>query len=391
MTTKGDYYEILGVKKDAGKDEIKKAYRKLALKYHPDKNKEAGAEDKFKEISESYGVLSDEKKRAQYDKFGHAGIDSRYSQEDIFNNINFEDIFGGSGFSGGGFGSIFDVFFGGGMGGGGGRRRAKRGPTRGADLQYRLNITLEQAAKGFEAKFSVNRHETCQTCSGSGAKPGTSSKTCPSCGGAGQMRSARKTPFGAFTTVSTCSSCKGEGEVIDVPCEKCHSTGVNSKTEKISLKIPPGVDIGTHLRVSGKGDSGDKGGPAGDLYVVISVKHHPVFERHENDVYMELPISFPQAALGDEVEVPTLNGRVKLKIPQGTQTGTVFRMRGKGIKRLNGRGTGDQQVKIKVKIPEKMSQEEKILIERLSEIEKSGEKNPGIINKVDRKLRDKFK
>lgn len=381
MTTKGDYYEILGVKKDAGKDEIKKAYRRLALKYHPDKNKEAGAEDKFKEISESYGVLSDEKKRAQYDRFGHAGIDSRYSQEDIFKNINFEDIFGGQSFGGGGFGSIFDVFFGGGMGGGGARRRTKRGPSRGADLQYRLNITLEQAAKGFEAKFGVKRHETCQTCNGSGAKPGTSSKSCPSCGGAGQLRLAKKTPFGAFTTVSTCSTCRGEGDVIDVPCEKCGGPGVNSKTEKISLKIPPGVDNGTHLRVSGKGDSGEKGGPAGDLYVVISVKHHPVFERHKSDVYMELPISFPQAALGDEIEVPTLNGRVKLKIPPGSQTGTVFRMRGKGIKRLHGRGTGDQQVKIKVKIPEKMSQEEKILIERLGEIGNKEKKKEGVFTR----------
>jgi molecular chaperone DnaJ len=390
MTTKRDYYDILGVKKNASKADIKKEYRKLALKYHPDKNKSVGAEEKFKEISEAYGVLSDEKKRAQYDRFGHAGIDSRYSQEDIFKNINFDDIFGDLGFGGGGFGSVFDVFFGGGMGGRG-QRKAKRGPRRGADLQYRLNMTLEQAAKGFEAKFSVNRHESCLTCSGSGAKPGTSSKSCPSCGGSGQLSSARKTPFGAFTTVTTCSNCKGEGDVIDVPCEKCRGSGVHSKTEKISLKIPPGVDTGTHLRVSGKGDSGEKGGPAGDLYVVMSVKHHPVFERHESDVYMELPISFPQAALGDEVEVPTLNGRVKLKIPSGTQAGTVFRMRGKGIKRLHGRGTGDQQVKIRVKVPDKMSQEERILIERLGEIQKSDEKNPGIMSKVDRKFRDKFK
>ncbi len=390
MTTKGDYYEILGVKKDAGKDEIKKAYRKLALKYHPDKNKEAGAEDKFKEISEAYGVLSDEKKRAQYDRFGHAGIDSRYSQEDIFKNINVDDIFGDLGFGGGGgFGSIFDIFFGGGMGGG--RRRAKKGPRRGADLQYRLNITLEQAARGFEAKFSVKRHEPCPTCSGSGAKPGTSPKSCPSCKGSGQIQSARKTPFGAFTTVSTCSTCKGEGDVIDVPCEKCRGTGIHSKTEKISLKIPPGVDTGTHLRVSGKGDAGEKGGPAGDLYVVINVKHHPVFERHGNDIYMERDISFPQAALGSKVEVPTLTGDVKLKVPAGTQPGTVFRLRGKGIKSLHGRGTGDQQVRVRVKVPKKMSQEEKILIERLREIEGSKDKGKGIFSQVDQKLKDKFK
>ncbi len=390
MTTKGDYYEILGVKKDASKDEIKKAYRKLALKYHPDKNKEAGAEDKFKEISESYGVLSDDKKRAQYDRFGHAGIDSRYSQEDIFKNINVDDIFGDLGFGGGGgFGSIFDVFFGGGMGGG--QRRAKTGPRRGADLQYRLNVTLEQAAKGFEAKFSIKRHESCPTCSGSGAKPGTSSKPCQSCGGKGQVRSARKTPFGAFTTVSTCSNCKGAGEVIDVPCEKCRGAGVHSKTEKISLKIPAGVDNGTNLRVRGKGDAGEKRGWPGDLYVVINVKHHPVFERHGNDIYIERDISFPQATLGSEVEVPTLNGDVKLKIPAGTQPGTVFRLRGKGIKSLHGRGTGDQNVKVSVRVPDKMSQEEKILIERLLEIERPDKTSKGIFSKVDRKLKDKFK
>ncbi|GBE19234.1 chaperone protein DnaJ [archaeon BMS3Abin16] len=389
MTTKRDYYDILGVKKTAGKDEIKKAYRKLAVKYHPDKNKEAGAEDKFKEISEAYGVLSDEKKKAQYDRFGHAGIDSRYSQEDIFKNINFNDIFGGSSFGGGGgFGSIFDVFFSGGMGG---ARRAKKGPRRGSDLQYRLNITLEQAAKGFEAKFSIRRHEACKACNGSGAKPGTSSKTCPSCGGSGQTQSARKTPFGAFTTVSTCSNCRGEGEVIDVPCEKCRGTGVQSKTEKISLKIPPGVDNGTNLRMHGKGDAGEKGGAAGDLYVVINVKHHPIFERHGNDIYMEREISFPLAALGGDVEVPTLNGDVKLKVPAGTQPETVFRLRGKGIKSLHGRGTGDQHVKVRLRVPKKMSHEEKILIERLREIEGSEDKGKGIFSKVDQKLKDKFK
>jgi molecular chaperone DnaJ len=376
--TKRDYYDILGVSKNAGKDEIKKAYRKLALKYHPDKNKSPVAEDKFKEISEAYGVLSDDKKKEQYDRFGHAGIDSRYSQEDIFSNINFDDIFGDSGF-GGGFGSVFDIFFGG-MGGGS-RRSAKRGPIRGADLQYRLSITLEEAAKGFEAKFDIKRHETCPECQGNRTKPGTSQKTCSTCKGSGQMKRSRSTPLGAFTTVSNCSNCGGEGKVIEVPCIKCKGKGVTPKKERITVKIPPGVDSGTHLRVSGKGDAGEKGARAGDLYVLINVKPHPVFERHGNDVFLKLPVSFSTVALGDEVEVPTLNGRVKLKIPAGTQPNTLFRMRGKGIKRLNDRGSGDQHVRVTVQVPEHLSQEERILIERLGEIEKKEGKKEGIFTR----------
>ncbi|RMF88911.1 MAG: molecular chaperone DnaJ, partial [Methanobacteriota archaeon] len=340
--TKRDYYEILGVKKDASKEEIKKAYRRLALKYHPDKNKSPDAEEKFKEISEAYGVLSDDQKRAQYDRFGHAGIDGRYTQEDIFRNINFEDIFGDLGF-GGGFGSIFDIFFG---GMGGGRRRGERSrPRRGADLQYRLNITLEQAAKGFEAKFNLNREDVCPTCKGSGAKAGTAPKTCGACGGTGRLRRSRSTPFGAFTTVTTCHHCSGEGTVIDVPCTGCSGLGKKEKTEIIRLKIPPGVDTGTHLRVPGKGNAGEKGSPPGDLYVLINVKPHPIFERENSDIYVEVPISYTSAVLGDEIEVPTLYGKVKLKIPPGTQPGTVFRLKGKGIKRLDGHGHGDQHVR----------------------------------------------
>lgn len=386
MATKRDYYEILGVEKGAPKDEIKKAYRKLAVKYHPDKNKAPEAEEKFKEISEAYGVLSDDKKRAQYDRFGHAGIDSRYTQEDIFRNINFEDIFGDLGV-GGGFGNIFDIFFGG-MGGGG--RQTRRGPSRGDDLQYRLRITLEQASKGFEAKFDLKRAKTCKTCDGSGAKPGTSPRTCPTCGGSGQSRSQKSTPFGTFATVSTCSSCRGNGTIIDAPCENCSGSGFTRGTEKITVKIPPGVETGTHLRVSGKGDAGEKGATAGDLYVLIDVMPHKVFDRHKSDIYMELPISFPQAALGDEVEVPTLNGEVKLRIPPGTQPGTVFRMRGKGIKRLGAPGTGDQHVRVLMSVPDKLSNEEKTLIENLKEIQNKEKKKEGIIGKMENKIRDTF-
>jgi molecular chaperone DnaJ len=386
--TKRDYYEILGLKKGAEKEEIKKAYRKLALKYHPDKNKSADAEEKFKEISEAYGVLSDEKKRSQYDQFGHAGIDSRYSQEDIFRNINVDDIFGDLGF-GGGFGSIFDVFFGG-MGGGRGRRK-KSGPERGADLQYRLNISLEQASKGFEPKFDIRRDEKCQTCLGSGAKKGTSAKTCSACNGSGQAKRSRSTPFGAFTTITTCPTCKGDGNVIDVPCEKCNGAGSSPKTEKITLKVPPGVDTGTHLRVSGKGNAGLRGGPPGDLYVLINLNPHQFFDRHNADIYMDLPISFSQAALGSEIEVPTLNGKVKLKIPSGTQPNTVFRMRGKGITRLHGRGHGDQHVKVLVKVPEKLSHDEKVLIQRLAEIERKDPDKSGFFDKWDKRIKESFK
>ena len=385
--TERDYYDILGVSKNLSKEEIKKTYRKLALKYHPDKNKSPDAEEKFKEISEAYGVLSDDKKREQYDRFGHAGIDSQYSQEDIFRNINFNDIFGDTGV-GGGFGSIFDVFFGG-MGGGGGRR--KRRPTRGADLQYRLNITLEQAAEGFEAKFDINRQDKCKECRGSGAKEGSKAKTCASCGGAGQVRHSKNTPFGSFATVTTCPTCKGEGQVIEAPCTKCHGSGANPKKEKITLKIPHGVDTGTHLRVAGMGDAGEKGASPGDLYVLINVTQHTVFERHNSDVFLELPISFPQAALGDEIDVPTLSGKVKLKIPPGTQPNTIFRLKGKGIKRLHGRGQGDQHVKTIVIVPEKLSPKEKTFIQNLAKLEdKNKNSKTGIFDKMESKIKDTF-
>ncbi len=325
-------------------------------------------------------MLSDDTKRAQYDRFGHAGIDSRYSQEDIFRNINFDDIFGDLGF-GGGFGGIFDFFFGG-MGSGMGRGAKKGGPKRGVDLQYRLSISLEQAAKGFEAKFDVKRNVACSTCRGSGAKEGTSPKSCPTCKGSGQVRSSRSTPFGAFTTVSACSNCRGEGEVIDVPCEKCRGQGAVLKEERISLKVPVGVDTGTQLRVSGKGEAGVKGGPPGDLYVLINVKPHSVFERHGGDIFMEKLISYPTAVLGGEVRVATLNGRVDLKIPAGTQPGTVFRLKGKGIKELHSRSVGDQHVRVNIGVPEKLSQEEKLLIERLAEIEEGGKGRQGIFDKI---------
>jgi molecular chaperone DnaJ len=273
MAEKRDYYEVLGVSKDASKDAIKKSYRKLAMKYHPDKNKEPEAEERFKEISEAYGVLSDDEKRRQYDSFGHAGIDGTYTQEDIFRNINFNDIFGDLGFGGGGF-NIFDMFF------GGGARSARRtGPRRGADLRTDIEITLEEAYEGIKTNVTFPRLEKCKTCEGTGAKLGTSTSTCSTCNGSGQMSYSKRTPFGQFTSVTTCENCRGEGTVIETPCSDCKGRGLLQKVKKISVKIPPGVDTGSRLRIAREGEAGEKGGPPGDLYVVIHVKPHVVFVR----------------------------------------------------------------------------------------------------------------
>ncbi|MCK5661263.1 MAG: molecular chaperone DnaJ, partial [Methanosarcinales archaeon] len=292
MATTRDYYEILGVSKDADEKTIKKAYRELAMKYHPDKNKEPEAEEKFKEMSEAYGVLSDSDKKARYDQYGHAGIDDRYTADDIFGGIDLNDIFGGGGGYGG---SIFDHIF-----GGGGRTR--RGPQRGSDLRYDMEIEFMDAAFGKETKVTIPREEICDKCKGSGAKEGTSPKTCPTCKGSGQVRQIMRTPLGNFAQSSTCSTCRGEGKIIDNPCTTCHGSGRVRKKRSISIKIPAGVDTGSRLRVSGEGEAGSKGGPSGDLYVVLHVKAHKFFERLGDDIMFELPLSFPQLALGCEVE-----------------------------------------------------------------------------------------
>ncbi len=371
MATKRDYYEILGVDKKASSEDIKTTYRKLAMQYHPDRNKAPDAEEKFKEISEAYAVLSDQNKRQQYDQFGHAGIDMRYSQEDIFRGAapDIEDIlrdFGRGGF-GGGFergGSIFDVFF-----GGGGRRE---GPSRGSDILYELAIDFEEAAAGKKVELEVPRTETCDVCHGSGAKPGTAPKTCPTCHGSGQVSRTQNTPFGRFMTTSTCQTCRGNGEVIDAPCTACHGSGRVQRRRKLEVKIPPGVDTGSRLRVPGEGEAGEKGGPSGDLYVEIYVKPHSIFTRQENDIIMEVTVSFTQAALGDEIVVPTLDGKAEMKIPPGTQNGHVFRLRGKGFPSLHMSGRGDQLVKIKVDVPTKLTERQKQLLKEFAGI--SGEK-----------------
>jgi len=370
MATKRDYYEILGVDKKSSADEIKAAYRKLAMQYHPDRNKATDAEEKFKEISEAYAVLSDLNKRQQYDQFGHSGIDMRYSQEDIFRGAapDIEDIlrdFGVGGFGGGRGGSIFDMFF----RGGGGQRE---GPRRGSDMLYELAIEFEEAASGKKVDLEVPRNEACEVCHGSGARPGTSPKTCPTCHGSGQVNRTQNTPFGRFMTTSTCGTCRGDGNVIDSPCTNCHGSGTVQKKRKLEVKIPPGVDSGSRLRVSGEGEAGQKGGPPGDLYVEIYVKPHKIFTRNENDIIMESTISFTQAALGDEIIVPTLDGKASMKIPPGTQNAQVFRLRGKGFPDLHRSGKGDELVKIKIEVPTKLTERQKQLLKEFAEI--SGDK-----------------
>jgi molecular chaperone DnaJ len=360
--SKRDYYEVLGVSRQASADELKKAYRKLARQYHPDANPDnkKHAEEKFKEIAEAYEVLSDPEKRAGYDRFGHAGADGQG--------------FGGfGGFSGdfGGLGDIFDMFFGGGG-------RSRRGPEKGADLRVDMEIAFEEAAFGLEKDIKVPRHEDCGTCGGTGAAPGTKAQTCSACNGSGQIQYAQSTPFGRVVQSRTCDRCRGAGKVIEKPCATCHGAGQVRKTRNIHVRIPAGVDNGTRLRVSGEGESGMRGGPRGDLYVYIYVKPHKIFRREGNDVVVEINLSFAQAALGDEVDVDTLDGKASLKIPEGTQSGAVFRMRGKGVPHLGGHGRGDQHVVVRVVTPTKLSDKQR---ELLLEFARLGNESPAGVEK----------
>jgi len=383
MPEKKDYYEVLGVAKDSSEKDIKGAYRKLAMKYHPDRSEEPDAEEKFKELSEAYAVLSDPEKRQKYDQFGHAGINSQYSQEDLFRGVNFEDLLRGFGFGGGGRGggdSIFDMFF-----GGGGRGR---GPARGRDLRYDVSLTLEQAATGLESTIDVPRTENCSTCRGSGAKPGTTPTVCGNCHGSGQITRAQNTPFGQMVTSSACPKCGGRGQIILNPCGDCGGSGRTRRTRKINIKIPAGVEDGQHLKLRGQGDAGDQGTENGDLYVVINVMPHPKFQRVDSDLLLETYISFTQAALGSDVEVSTLTGRAKMKVPAGTQTGTIFRLRGKGMPRLQGMGSGDLHVKVNIKTPSALTDRQRELLEALAAEfgEKKGakpaEKEKSILDKI---------
>lgn len=370
---KRDYYEVLGVAKTASDQELKQAYRKLARQYHPDVNPgNKEAEEKFKETTEAYEVLSDADKRARYDQLGHAGMDP-----------NQAGGFGGGDF--GGFGDIFDMFFG---GGGGGQRR--NGPTRGNDLRYDLTLTFEEAAFGTEKEIQVPRNETCTECHGSGAAPGTHPTTCSQCQGTGQVKATQRTPFGAIQTSRTCPTCNGEGKIITTPCKSCNGKGMTRNVKTVKVTVPAGSEEGLNLRYSGTGEAGLRGGPAGDLYVVLRVKPHKFFEREGNDVHCEMPITFVQAALGAEIDVPTLDGQVKMKIPEGTQTSTVFRLRGHGIPYRRGNGRGDQHVRVFVATPTKLTDKQKELLrefgEATTEQQQMGKKS--FFDKVKENIRD---
>lgn len=360
-----DYYEILGVDRDADQKEIKKAYRKLAKKYHPDMNNDdTETAEKFKEISEAYEILSDPEKRKRYDQYGHSGIN-----EDDF---NFED-FARQGF--GGFDDIFDMFFGNGMGSRRQGSRRSRRQQKGNDLQYRLEIDFEEAAFGTEKEITIPRTEACDNCNGSGARPGSGTRTCPKCNGQGRIRVSQRTPFGQFAQTRTCDRCDGRGEIIKDPCPECGGSGTQRRHRNLTVNIPAGVDDGTRLRMAGEGEAGERGAPGGDLYIQIKVRDHEIFNRKGDDIYCEVPISFVQASLGDKIEVPTLDGKVKFDIPEGTQPGTTFRLKNKGIEHLNGYGRGDEYIKIKIVIPKKLNYEQKELLKKFADI--SGEEiNP---------------
>ena len=375
MAEKRDYYEVLGVSKSATPDEIKKAYRKLAKQYHPDMNSgDKEAEAKFKEANEAYSILSDDQKRSNYDRFGHAAFDGSG---------------GGSGFEGFGFGGLDDLFesF---MGGGFGRTKAKRNaPQRGNDLQYALEINFEEAAFGVAKDISISRLQNCSVCNGSGAKPSTSVESCKQCQGTGQVKYTQSTPFGQFVNVKTCDVCRGEGKIITHPCESCHGKGRVSKNSRISINIPAGIDEGQTISLKGEGEPGLRGGPAGDLYVTIHIRAHAIFKREGYDLVCDIPISFTQAAIGAEIDIPTLDGKIKFTIPEGTQTATVFKLKGKGIKHLRSNNHGDEYIRVNVEVPSKMSQKQKDLLRQFAEVsgDEGLEQKKGFFNK----MKDLFK
>jgi molecular chaperone DnaJ len=357
MTKKRDYYEVLNVSKDASKEEIKKAYRKLALKYHPDRNKAPEAESQFKEISEAYAVLSDDEKRSQYDRFGHEGIHGRYTAEDIFRGADFESIFRNAGF--GGFESIFDILFGG--------RGARRNSRRGADLRYDLTITLEDVAFGLKKEIQMQGFDSCSTCGGSGVKQGADSKKCPECEGTGEIKHIRTLGFMRFAEVQVCPKCRGKGVPAENLCNDCKGAGAIRGLRKIMLDIPAGVDDGFSLRLAGEGAPSNTTGQRGDLYVILHVKPHKLFVRRGDHIYYQTKVSFPQLALGAKIFVPTLYGETKLKIPKGTQTGTLFKLRNKGISHFRGFGKGSQFVEVTAETPTKLTRKQKKLFAELEE------------------------
>jgi molecular chaperone DnaJ len=347
-----DYYQTLGVSRDASDSEIKSAFRGLARKYHPDVSQEPDAEEKFKDINEAYAVLSDKDKRTAYDRYGHAGVQGMGGVPD-WTTVDFSDILG-------------DLFGFGGFGGfGRSSRRSPNAPRRGADLQYRVHLKFEEAVFGIDKEIEINRDEVCDTCGGSGSKPGTSPSRCSTCGGNGEVRRSQQTIFGSMVQVTTCPACNGKGEVIVSPCTTCSGRGQVRQTRTKVVSIPAGVDTGTQIRLAGEGQPGVNGGPAGNLYLVIQVQPHKYFRRRENDVMLDLNINIAQAALGDEVSVPTVDGDTMLKIPAGTQPGKVIRMRGKGVPHLRSSGRGDQLVIVNVSIPTSVNNDQRELLEKL--------------------------
>lgn len=375
MAQAKDYYNTLGVSKDATKEDIKQAYKKLAKKYHPDLNKEAGSTEKFKEINEAAAVLSDDKKRANYDRFGTSdeafgpgGFDYKDFEQGFGRDFDVDDI--------------FEQFFGGGMFGSGRKRQRKSGAERGADLRFEMEITLEEAAFGVEKEITIPKLETCTSCQGLGAESENDIVRCQTCGGSGVQTIQQRTPFGVFQSNTTCRACGGVGRQIKKPCKKCHGDGRTDVRKTIHVKIPGGVDTGMRVRVSNEGEAGLRGGDTGDLYIVVHVLPHKIFERKDDDIHITLPVSFTQAALGDDIEVPTLDGRETVRIQPGTQSGTIFRLREHGVKHVNGRGKGDQMIHVQVEVPTRLSSRQKEILMELGEI--SGKPQKGIFDKLKR-------
>jgi molecular chaperone DnaJ len=374
-TKKRDYYEILGVERNSSEEEIKRAYRKLAIKFHPDKNPDdPHAEEKFKELGEAYDVLMDEDKRAAYDRFGHAAFAHGSAPGGGFHDPFdiFREVFGGAG------GGIFETFF-----GGAGMRGEDR--QRGSDLRYDMQISLEEAAFGVEKEIEIRKLDTCDKCRGSGAEPGSRTITCPSCGGRGQVISSR----GFFQVSQTCPRCRGVGQIIEKPCRQCHGDGRVEKLSRIKLKIPAGIASGSRLRSSRNGEAGTRGGPHGDLYVVIHLKEHKIFQRQDDDLYCEVPISFSLAALGGDIEVPTLEGKAHVKVPAGTQSGQVFKLRNKGIVNVNGRERGDLLARLLVEVPTRLNNEQRQKLEEFSAL--CGDENTPLRKSFFERAKEFFK
>lgn len=377
MADKRDYYEVLGLQKGANEDDIKKAYRTLAKKYHPDLNPDnkAEAEAKFKEVSEAYEVLSDAQKRGRYDQYGHAGVDPSYGG-------------GGGGFSGGGFGfddlgDIFDSFFGGGFGGST-RTRNPNGPIKGADIRVSISLDFMEAVKGAKKQINISHLQNCPDCGGSGAKKGTSPETCSECGGTGQVRVSQRTPFGVVQTAKTCTRCGGKGSVVKEVCTGCSGKGRLRKQKTVEVSVPAGIDDGQSFILRGEGDNGQNNGPSGDCIVTVNVRPDPIYERDGFDIWCEIPLTYAQATLGDEITVPTVDGKVSYTVPEGTQPGTVFRLRNKGVPYVNGRGRGDQYVRAVLEVPKSLNNKQKDALKAFDSLmgDKNYEKRKSFFDKI---------